>query len=59
MGGVCSTYGERRVAGMVLVGNLEGKRPFGRPRLRLEGIITLDFQEVIWGTVAPDRDRLL
>jgi len=34
MGGVCSTYGERRGAYTILVGKPEGKRSFGRPRCR-------------------------
>jgi len=36
MGGECSTYGERRSAYRVLVGNPKGKRPLGRPRPRWE-----------------------
>jgi len=31
-GGLCSTYGERRGAYMVLMGKLEGKEPLGRTR---------------------------
>jgi hypothetical protein len=34
MGGVCSTYGERRGVYRVLVGKPEGKRPLGIPRRR-------------------------
>ena len=36
----------------VLVGKLEGKRPLGRPRRRLEDNIKLDLQNVgtvLWG----------
>jgi len=49
MGGACSTYGERRGVYRVLEGKLEGKRPFGRPRLRWEDNIKMDLQEVGWG----------
>jgi len=52
MGGACSTYREKSGANMALVGKPEGKRPFGRPRLRWEANIKLDFQEVGWGAVA-------
>jgi len=31
MSGTCSTYGFKRGVYRVLVGNLDGKRPFGRP----------------------------
>ena len=50
MCGACSTYGERRGVYRVLEGKLEGKRPFGRPRLRWEDNIKMDLQEVGWGT---------
>jgi len=46
MGGVCSTYGERRGVYRVLVGNPEGKRPLGRPRHRWEDNIKVDLQEM-------------
>jgi hypothetical protein len=43
MSGACSTYGgEERV----LMGKPEGKRPLGRHRLRWEGNIKMDLQEV-------------
>jgi hypothetical protein len=42
MGGACSTYGERRGAYVVLVGNPEVKRPFGRPRHRWEEDVKMD-----------------
>jgi hypothetical protein len=46
----------------VLVGKLEGKRPLGRPRRRLEDNIKIDLQEVgggrvDWMELAEDRDR--
>jgi hypothetical protein len=45
-----------------LVGKPEGKRPVGRPRLRWEDNIRMDFQEVggscgDWMELAQDRDR--
>jgi hypothetical protein len=41
--------GELRGVYWVLVGKPEGKRPFGRPRLRREDNIKVDLQEVGWG----------
>ena len=35
MGGACNTHGERRGVYRVLVEKPEGKRPLGRPKLRL------------------------
>jgi hypothetical protein len=54
--------GMRKCVYRVLVGKLEGKRPLGRPRLRWEGYITMDIQEVgyeimYWIELAQDRDR--
>jgi len=54
--------GERRGVYRVLVGKPEGKRPLGRPRLRWENNIKMDFQEVVcggmdWIELAQDRDR--
>jgi hypothetical protein len=46
MGGVCSTYWERRGVNVVLVGKPEGKKPLGRPTLRWEDNIKMDLQEV-------------
>ena len=49
VGGVCSTYGERRDAYRVLVGKFEEKRPVGRPGCRWEDNIKMDLQEVrLW-----------
>ena len=54
--------GERKGVYRVLVGKLEGKRPLGRPRSRMEDDIKLDLQEVgrrgmDWIELAQDRDR--
>jgi hypothetical protein len=45
-----------------LVGKPEGKRPFGRPRLRWKDDIKMELQEVgcggiDWIELAQDRDR--
>ena len=55
--------GERRGVYRVLVGKPEGKRPFGRPRLRWEDNIKMGLREVgcggmDWIELAQDRDRL-
>ena len=39
---------DRRGACRVFVGRLEGKKPLGRPMLRWEDNICMDFQEVEW-----------
>jgi len=62
MGGACSTFGEGRGVYKTLVGKPEGKRPFGRLRLRWEDNIKLDIQEVEcggmdWIELAQNRDR--
>jgi hypothetical protein len=44
--GHLARVGERRGAYRVLVGEPEGKRPLGRPRLRWEDNIKVDPQEV-------------
>jgi hypothetical protein len=54
--------GEERGAYRVLVGNLEGKRPLGRPRRRWVDNIMMYLQEVgcgyvDWIGLAQDRDR--
>jgi hypothetical protein len=46
----------------VLLGKPEGRRPFGRPRLRWESNIMMDLEEVGYGgmdwiELAQDRDR--
>jgi hypothetical protein len=61
MSGTCSTIGEKRNAYILLVGNLEGKRPLGRRRCRWVDNIKIDLAEVGWGDVdriglAEDRD---
>jgi hypothetical protein len=38
--------GERKGLYRALVGNAEGKRPLGRPRIRWEDNIKIDIQEV-------------
>jgi hypothetical protein len=44
--GHVARIGEGRGVYRVFVGNLEGKRPLGRPRRRWEDNIKMDFQEV-------------
>jgi hypothetical protein len=39
---------ERNAYG-ILVGKPEGKRPLGRPRIRWEGNIKIDFRDIGWG----------
>jgi hypothetical protein len=41
--------GERRNAYMVLVGELQGKRPGERPRRRWKNNFEMDLQEIGWG----------
>jgi hypothetical protein len=43
--------GEDRNVYRVLVGKLEGKRPFERPRHRWEDGIKTDLREIGWGGV--------
>ena len=64
MGGVCSTYGEKRGLYRFLVGKLEGKRSLGRHRRRSENNIKMDLDEegygdMDWIELAQDRDRHL
>jgi hypothetical protein len=49
MGSICSTYGGRRGAYRVLMGEPEGRRPFGRPRHRGADHIKNDLREFRWG----------
>jgi hypothetical protein len=54
--------GEDKDVHRVLVGKPEEKRPLGRPKLRYEDNIKMDFQEVGEGVgdcmeLAQDRDR--
>jgi hypothetical protein len=46
---VCS--GDMRSGYSILVGNPEGKRPFGKPRLSGEENIGMDLREIEWGIV--------
>jgi len=46
--GHVACVGERRGVNSVLVEKHEGKRPLGRPRLRMEDNIKMDLQEVGW-----------
>jgi len=50
VGHVACTWESRGVY-RVLVGKLEGKRPFGRPKRRLENNIRMDLQEVSGGVM--------
>jgi hypothetical protein len=49
MGGACSAYGEGRGVYRALMGNPEGKRLLGRPRIRWEDNIKMDHQGVVCG----------
>jgi len=59
-GHVAST-GDRSGAHRILVGNPDGKTPFGRPRRRWENKMQTNLQEVEWDLdwidLAQDRDR--
>jgi hypothetical protein len=46
LAGHVARVGEKRNVYRVLVGNSEGKRPFGRPRCRWEDNITMDLQKL-------------
>jgi hypothetical protein len=48
MGGACSTNGEKRNTGKILVGKSEGKRPLGRPVRRWVDNIKMDLREIGW-----------
>ena len=47
--GYVARKGEKRGSYRLLVGESHGKRPLGRPRLRWEDNIKIDFQDLIWG----------
>jgi hypothetical protein len=54
--------GEKRNAYRLLVGKPEGKRPIGRPRLRLVNNNKMDLGATGWGSIdwidqAQDRDQ--
>jgi hypothetical protein len=58
--GHVARMGEGRGFYRVLVGRLEGKRPLGRPRRRLEDNIKMDLKEIgidgaNWIQLAQDR----
>jgi hypothetical protein len=60
--GHVARVGEEREVYRVLVGKSEGKRLLGRPRRRFDNGITMDLEEIGWGSVewihlAQDRDR--
>ena len=62
LAGHVARMGERRGVHRVLVGQLKGRRPLGRPRRRGEDNIKMDLQEVEgdcgdWMKLAQDRDR--
>jgi hypothetical protein len=49
MGGICSTYGDRRCVYRVVVEKPEIRRPLGKPRRSWEDNIKMDLQEVGYG----------
>jgi hypothetical protein len=49
--GNVADMGEMRSAYRILVGNLEGKRPFGRPKCRWEDNIRMDLRKIQWEDV--------
>jgi hypothetical protein len=54
--------GEKMNAYRVLIGELEGNRPLGRPRSRWEENIKMGLREIEWGDIdwidlAQDRDQ--
>jgi hypothetical protein len=48
LAGYVARIGEKRNAYRILVGNLEGKRPLGRPRRRWGDNIKIDLREIGW-----------
>jgi hypothetical protein len=62
--GHVARIGEGKVVYRILVGKFEGKKPFGRPRLRWKDNIKMYLQEVgcgvmDWIELAQERDRWL
>jgi hypothetical protein len=60
--GYVACMGERRNTYNILVGKLEGNRPLGRQRHKLEDNLTIDLKEMAWEGVdwihmAQDRDQ--
>jgi hypothetical protein len=61
MGAACSTYGGQQNLYRLSVSKPGGKRPLGRPKLRWEDNIKMDFLEVRcddidWIDLVQDRD---
>jgi hypothetical protein len=48
MGRACSTNGEKIITYRILVGQVEGKRPLGRPGRRWVDSIKMDLREIGW-----------
>ena len=61
MGGACGAYGGGESCAQGSSGEIGGKEPLGRPRLRWEDNIKMDLREVGWGgdwmALAQDRDK--
>jgi hypothetical protein len=62
MGRAYSTHGKKKNAHRILVGNLEGKTPLGRPRRRWVDNIKIALREIGWGgmdwiELAQDNDH--
>jgi hypothetical protein len=58
----CDTHGREEVCIRILLGNPEGKRPFGRHRRRCENNIRMNLREMGWGVMdwidlAQNRDQ--
>jgi hypothetical protein len=48
MGRAGSTYGEKRNTYRILMGNVEGRRPLGRPKRRRKDSVEIDLREREW-----------
>jgi hypothetical protein len=62
MGKACSTNGEKRNSYRILVGNMEERRPLGRPSCRWVDNIKMDLKEIGWDGIdwidlAQDRGQ--